>query len=48
MQHKIWKTVENFGGDPQSTMLFNIVLEAVFRDSKIPTEEIIYHGKQPE
>jgi hypothetical protein len=33
-------------GDPLSTMLFNIVLEVVFRDSEIHTQGIVYHRKQ--
>jgi hypothetical protein len=33
-------------GDPLSTMVFNIVLETVFRDSEIHTQGIIYHRKQ--
>jgi hypothetical protein len=44
---------ESFGGkigvrqgDPLSTMPFNIILEAVFRQSGIHTQGIIYHRKQ--
>lgn len=33
-------------GDPLSTVLFNIVLEAVIRDSEIQTQGIIYQRKQ--
>jgi hypothetical protein len=47
-QNKI--SVKNFGrnigvrqGEPLSKMLFNIVLETVFRDSEIQTQGIIYH-----
>ena len=33
-------------GDPLSTILFNLVLEAAFRDTGIPTEGIVYQRKQ--
>jgi hypothetical protein len=47
------RVLQNFGrkigvrqGDPLSTVLFNIVLEVVFRDRELQTQGIIYFRKQ--